>query len=177
MKSGELIRANGATRLVKKNARLVSAWVWPLPVKQFVEERASGYTLNVPCGMSSIGDVLCDAEPQQPGVMPVNMAALPFRDECFDTVISDPPWKIDYYHRWKPFLEAVRVVKVGGLVIYNATWLPWSRQVELLETWIRQDEYFATNSVIAVFRRVTNSNPGWQPKSGDKQIKLWDKAK
>ena len=171
-KSLGLIQSDKPTQLVKKNARLISAWIWPGTVKQYVELKMTGKVLNVPCGANSLGDVCGDAEPQRPGVIPMDMAALPFLDESFDTVVSDPPWKIDFYHRWKPFLEAVRVVKVGGLVIYNATWVPWSKQVELLETVIRQDEYFATGSIISVFRRVTNYNKGWFPKQSRIQLQL-----
>jgi hypothetical protein len=87
------------------------------------------------------------------------MADLPFADERFDTVISDPPWKINWFDRWRPFFELVRVCRIGGHVIFNSYYVPWSKQIQLLELYVRQDERFANASVLSVFERVTNRNP------------------
>ena len=117
-----------------------------------------GYSLNICAGMSDLGDVRIDLDPQRPDVIKGDMKALPFPDETFDTVIQDPPWKISYYDRWKPFLECSRVCKVGGIVIYNAYWLPWSRQMRMDEAVIRQDGHFANTSIVSVFTRIRNTN-------------------
>ena len=70
--------------------------------------------------------------------------------------VSDPPWKISYYERFKPFFECVRVCKVGGKIIYNATWIPMtpSKDVKLEEVWVRQDNDFSNVSVISIFRKI-----------------------
>ena len=82
------------------------------------------------------------------------MSDLPFPDDSFDTVICDPPWRIGYHQRWKPFFELVRVCKFGGRIIHNASWLPDSALVRLVETAVRVDAPFTNASVIAVFEKV-----------------------
>ena len=69
----------------------------------------------------------------------MDMIKLPFKDNTFDTVISDPPWKINFFKRMKPFFEAVRVCKIGGRIIYNCTWRPTLKCVQLQEVIIRTD--------------------------------------
>lgn len=137
---------------------MVSSWRWPLELEKFVKSRMRGYSLNVCAGMTDIGDVRIDLDPKDKSIIKGDMKALPFPDETFDTVIQDPPWKISYYDRWKPFLECGRVCKVGGIVIYNATWIPWSHQFRLDEVVVRQDERYATASIISVLTRIRNTN-------------------
>jgi len=42
------------------------------------------------------------------------------------------------------------------LNIYNATWIPASKQVDLEEAWIRQSSSFANISILSVFKRTCN---------------------
>lgn len=50
---------------------------------------------------------------------------LPFKDNSFDTVISDPPWKaLSLNQRQQIFKEVVRVTKPTGKILYNSPWLP-----------------------------------------------------
>ena len=119
--------------------RLRKCWIWNETVTDFVKNLVRGYSLNVCAGKNPICDVNVDLDPQNPGVSQADMRNLPFQDNVFDTIVSDPPWKIGFYQRMKPFFECVRVCKVGGTIIYNAYWIPASRYVELKEAWIRQD--------------------------------------
>ena len=144
---------------MKKETILADSWVWNGEVQLFVQDKMRGHSLNVCAGKSPLGDVKIDLDPKDRSVIKADMKNLPFEDETFDTVIQDPPWKIGYYDRWKPFLECVRVCKVGGRIIYNAYWIPWSKQVELKEVVVRQDSAFANTSVISLFERTRNSNP------------------
>jgi hypothetical protein len=110
--------------ILKNNTRLEESWVWPEPVAEKVNEFIIGYSLNICSGMSKIGDVKVDYDPKFPEIKKEDMNNLPYPDETFDTVISDPPWKISFFQRMKPFFEAVRVCKTGGRIIYNCTWHP-----------------------------------------------------
>ena len=139
---------------LKNHERIRESWVWSDTVENFVASRIIGKSLNVCAGKSAIGDVRIDLDPQDRSVIKGDMKNIPFADESFDTVIQDPPWKIGYYDRWKPFFECVRVCRIGGRIIYNAYWIPDSRQVKLLETAIRQDNSFANTSVISIFERI-----------------------
>lgn len=141
---------------LKTHETIRESWVWNKSVEEFVASKIKGHSLNACAGESPLGDVKIDLDPHDRSVIRADMKELPFEDETFDTVIQDPPWKIGYYDRWKPFFECVRVCKVGGLVIYNAYWIPDSKQVELKETFIRQDSSFTNTSIISVFERVTN---------------------
>ena len=139
---------------MKKETKLQECWVWNSTVEEFIKSRIKGYSLNACAGKSSLGDVKLDLDPKDRSIIKGEMKRLPFDDSRFDTVIEDPPWKIGYYNRWKPFFECVRVCKVGGIIIYNAYWLPQSDDVELLECFIRSDEPFTNASIISVFKKI-----------------------
>ena len=95
-----------------------------------------------------------DLDPQDKSVIRGDMINLPFNENTFDTVIQDPPWKIGFYQRMKPFFECVRVCKVGGIIIYNAYWIPTSKQVKLKEVIIRQDTDWSNTSIISIFEKI-----------------------
>jgi len=136
------------------NTKLQECWIWNGTVTDFIKSRMSGYTLNVPCGKSLLGDVRGDIEPTDLSIDKVEMGSLPYADNTFDTVIQDPPWKIGYYQRMKPFFECVRVCKIGGTIIYNAYWIPQSKYVKQEETIVRQDGQFTNASIISIFRKT-----------------------
>ena len=141
---------------MKKHEILKESWVWNKTVDEFVKWHIQGHSLNACAGKSTIGDVKLDLDPQDKSVIRGDMIDLPFENCTFDTVIQDPPWKIGYYHRFKPFFECVRVCKVGGKIIYNAYWVPTSKAVKLLETHIRQDKPWTNTSIISMFEKVTD---------------------
>ena len=153
------------------NVTLRKSWIWPSTVTKFVESRIEGYSLNVCAGVNTSCDVNMDLDPQDKSILRGDMRCLPFKSNTFDTVISDPPWGISYYLRFKPFFEAVRVCRVGGKIIYNATWIPSapSGDVELREVFVRQDNHFSTASVISVFEKVRD-NPQYE----ENQEKLFE---
>lgn len=133
-----------------------SSMVWEDEVSEFVKSRITGHSLNVCCGTSPIGNVRVDIEPQAEGVLQADMNDLPFENGTFDSVVSDPVWKLNYFKRMRPFFECVRVCKVGGLIIYNATWIPTSLAVDLEEIWVRQSAQFSNVSVVCVLRKTTS---------------------
>lgn len=145
--------------------RFKTAMIWEKEVSDFVRSRVRGLSLNIPCGMSEIGDVRIDQNPES--------KAQRFQDffdymkmcddNTFDTVISDPPWKIQYYHRARWFFACVDKCKVGGRIIYNATWIPTSKCVELEELWVRQSTTFANVSVLSVFKKLQTSEGMGRP--------------
>jgi ubiquinone/menaquinone biosynthesis C-methylase UbiE len=136
---------------INKNCQLQAAWVWPVQVEKKIKSYIKGYSINICSGLSSLGDVKIDLQPQLLAVQKVDMNALPFPDNTFDTVISDPPWKLNFFKRQKPFFEAVRVCKSGGRIIYNCCWRPVSKFVKLEKAIIRTDNTWANVSVIWIF--------------------------
>lgn len=149
------------TAKMKQNTILKKSWVWNESVTNFVKDKIKkgGYSLNVCAGENPLCSVNLDLDPKDKKVIKGDMRLLPFESNTFDTVVSDPPWKISYYERFKPFFECVRVCKVGGKIIYNATWIPMtpSKDVELKEVWVRQDNDFSNASVISIFKKIKNT--------------------
>lgn len=133
-----------------------SAFTWEKEIDDFVRERIKGYSLNVPCGKSKLGDVRLDVDANLSMREAYNFFKdkLPYKKNTFDTVISDPPWKIGHYFRPKLFFSLVDVCKVGGTIIYNAVWIPTSKYVKLKEVFIRQSSQFSNVSVISVFEKI-----------------------
>lgn len=139
---------------MREVAKLEPSWIWNHTVTEFVEARLYGRSLHICAGASELGTVRIDLDPQNAEVQKADMRDLPFEDESFDSVVIDPPWKLGYYQRFKPFYEAVRVCKEGGRIVYNATWIPHSDQTDIEEVVIRRDSHWGNISVITVFRKV-----------------------
>jgi len=143
---------------MKKVAKWIKSWEWPQEITDEVESRLlPGRTLNICAGASKLGDVKIDLDPQNAEVQKGDMRALDFADNSFTNVIIDPPWKLGYYQRFKPFYEAVRVCQWGGRIFYNATWIPHSDQCELLEVFVRRDSHWGNVSVVSIFRKGPES--------------------
>jgi len=139
-----------------KNCQLQEAWVWPAKVTELLRPMIRGRSINVCCGLSKLGDVRVDLYPKQSTAQKADMNELPFEDDSFDTVISDPPWKIEFFKRMEPFRECIRICKLDGRIIYNCTWKPVSRYVQLEKAIIRTDNNFANVSVIWIFKKIAD---------------------
>ena len=124
-------------------------------LQAWIDKNAKGFTLNSPAGAWEWGDVRVDIEPQSKGVIKADWNKLPFKDCTFDTIVSDPIWKEkSYFRRMKQFFELTRVCKEGGIIIFNAYWIPESRQVTLREQFIRQSFRFANCSILSIFEKT-----------------------
>ena len=149
-----------ADTLVKnKKFEFRKAMVWEPEIEIFVRARLEGRVLNV-CGESKIGDERIDIGETSTRTRFGDMNEIPFPNNEFDCVVSDPPWGINFYKRMRPFFECVRVCKVGGRIIYNATWIPESKATELEELWVRKSASFGNISALTVFRKRTDEFDG-----------------
>lgn len=139
---------------MKKIAKWIPSWEWPQDITNQVELLLKeGRTLNICAGNNRLGDVKIDLEPKNEKVDKMNMRDLQFPDKSFDNVIIDPPWKLGYYQRFRPFYEAVRVTKISGNIFYNANWIPHSDQCKLINVYVRRDSHWGNVSIISHFRR------------------------
>jgi hypothetical protein len=141
---------------------------WENEIAHFIASRLKGYSLNAPCGSSALGSVRLDIDPSLNPDKVGDINALPFENETFDSAVQDPLWKTNYYSRFRPFFELVRVVKVGGTLLYNAPWIPTSKAVRLEETFIRQSATFGNTSILSHFTKTTNQYDG---KGGENEQK------
>ena len=158
---------------IKKQHKIRKAWIWDATIEKFIFNILRKYSnitykrnvkiLNCPCGKSRIGTHFCDADKNvfteeeledEEHYKIADMRELPYKDNYFDIAISDPPWKLKYFKRFKPYYELTRVVKNNGLVIYNATWIPTSKYDEVLEVYVRQDVAFGLTSIFSIIRVV-----------------------
>ena len=157
---------NSHKKKMKAKTILQDCWVWNGDVTSFIQGLIHGYSLNVCAGRNPICDVNMDLDPKDRTIIKGDMRLIPYPSNTFDTVVSDPPWKIGYYNRFRPFFECIRVCKVGGKIIYNATWIPDSPMgdVKLLRLVARQDNVFSNTSIISVFEKVKD-NPDYEMRS------------
>jgi hypothetical protein len=139
---------------INKNCQLQYSWCWPAKVEALIKPFVVGYSINVPAGLSDLGIVKGDIEPMGRNVIKMDMDKLPYPDDTFDTCIGDPPWKIPFFKRQRPFFELVRVCKVGGRIIYNSTWRPTSKYIELERVYLRTDNNWANISAIWFFKKI-----------------------
>ena len=140
---------------IPKHLQFRRSWRWKHPIEEFFKIHTEGkHSLNVCCGQSKIGTCRVDVDPNSTATHLADIRALPFKDNTFDVTISDPPWKLGFFQRFRPFYECVRVTKLGGLIIYNATWVPFSNQCVEIERYSRCDMQFRLASVISVFKKV-----------------------
>ena len=144
---------------MRKVAKWIPSWEWSDDITENVAKLLcvnvkEGLTLHICCGASELGDVFLDLDPQRLDIEKGDMRELPFSNDEFDNVIIDPPFKLGYYQRFRPFYEAVRVCTVGGLIIYNANWIPHAENTELLDVYVRRESHWGNVSVISVFKKT-----------------------
>ena len=81
------------------NQILKANWVHPKEVESWLYKMKIGYTLNVCCGMSRVGNVRLDITPHTERTEEGDLFALDYPPLSFDTVICDPPFS--YYNKFK----------------------------------------------------------------------------
>lgn len=151
--------------MTQKRLQFKPAFRWEREVEEFVRSRMAGYTLNAPCGHSTLGDVFVDNDleivPEGRNFHHADMMKLPFADQTFDTVISDPPWHLNLFHRPRQFFELFRVCKVGGKILFNATWFPSSKYdvFDIEELYVRSSANFANASLLMTIRKRAEVPP------------------
>ena len=114
--------------------RFIKSWAWPGEVEEFLKQKAKGLVIHVCSGSSSLGDITVDQ--YMPAMIKASMYNLPLQTNIADTVICDPPWGIARHLRNKLVCELRRILKVEGILLFNAPWLPHVPQLKLLEIWV-----------------------------------------
>ena len=134
------------------------AWSWPKQVEDFIAARAEGFTVHIMNGQSSLGHLRIDKFTENVDIR-ADARWLPLKDEIADTVVSDPPWDMDYTLKPQLISEMRRVLRFGGILIFNAPWCPKCPGLSLLEIWCPtwQLMTFTHISLIFVLRKVKSS--------------------
>jgi len=84
-------------------------WHWYEETDTWLKSMCIGYTLNVCCGQSNVGDVRLDIDERLRPDIYADCHALPFRPGSFDTVVLDPPFT--YYRRIRWILDISLVAR------------------------------------------------------------------
>ena len=92
-------------------------WSHPRSVDLWLKTECVGFTLNVCCGKSVVGDIKIDLERQLKPTIIADMFHLPFRDKIFETAVCDPPF--NYYGSIKWLHELRRVAKKRIILASN----------------------------------------------------------
>lgn len=122
-----------------KNRRIgrrifIKSWAWPGEVEEFLRQKAGGFVIHVCNGASGLGDLTIDK--YMPADIVGDMYNLPIRTGVADTVICDPPWGIARHMRMKLVCELRRILRVSGILLFNAPWLPHVPMLKLQEVWV-----------------------------------------
>lgn len=112
----------------------IKSWAWPGEVEEFLRQKMDGFTIHICSGLSNLGDVTLDQF--MPATIKGDMYNLPLRTGIADTVICDPPWGIARHVRMRLICELRRILKVEGILLFNAPWLPHVPMLKLLEIWV-----------------------------------------
>lgn len=97
-------------------------------------EDCPGPILHSCSGSSSIGDIKLDLSAPSADVK-ADARALPVSD--VGTILMDPPWGLPLDQRLVFIIEALRAIKVGGVLLLYGPWMPAFSEIRLEEAWVR----------------------------------------
>ena len=129
--------------------RYLPAFTWTKNIDEFVKEIVKeSPLLNVCSGHSDLGDVKMDK--YEPADVQGDWTLLPFNDNSFGAVFSDPPWDATMKKTCADFCkEAMRVAPVLYLM---SPWIWGTSKAELTGCWVRQHP--GINNAIVLARYV-----------------------
>lgn len=142
--------------------RYRKAFRWPRQTEAFIRSRARGFTIHVCNGESLLGDLKIDRYTNNTDIR-ADARYLPLKDAIADTVVCDPPWEMQYHLRGQLVKELRRILKPGGILLFNAPWSP--KQPGLIVQEILVPEYqlmwFRNIALLWVCRKTRAQLPGF----------------
>jgi hypothetical protein len=131
--------------------RYIPAFSWPKNIEAFIREVVTeAPVLNVCSGHSTFGDVHMDK--YEPADVQGDWTELPFEDNSFGAVFSDPPWDATMKKSCADFCkEAMRVAPVLYLM---TPWIWGTSKANLSKCWVRQQPGINNAIVLSRYERV-----------------------
>ena len=130
---------------------------------RFFQKHVNGKTLHLCCGRTRLSDAINFDIEKYAGVdVRGDMFKLPFRSNIFDTVLSDPPYKLAYDRRPYWVREILRVIKKqkGSKIVLKLDFIPYFKDFGLKELYIYcGSRYWAHASFLLVFEYMHKSEP------------------
>lgn len=142
----------------------VSKVLWPEQVEAVLADLLVSPSLHVCCGLSQLGDVRFDADPNNSPHVLGDAARLPFKDRSFASVLCDPPYngKMQWNHDLLSELSRV----ADRRIVFQHWFMPISpngnwkklRAFKLSDVLVWQPRtYFGRVQVVSVLDRHTLS--------------------
>ena len=134
-------------------------WSFPERTEEFLKTKLYGNILHVCAGASNIGAVRLDIEKQaeqnKDGFILGDMYNLPIKNNTFDCAFIDPAWNIPYHKRMKFCYEIRDKIKMDGLLILNAPFIPKIKCCVLKEVYYGERNFYMANvSLISIYQKV-----------------------
>ncbi len=132
--------------------------LWPEEVTAVISSLLIPRSLHVCSGLSSLGDVRFDSDPNTKPDIVGDASKLPFADESFESVLCDPPYNGQFQWNHDLLKELSRVA--AKRIIFQHWFIPadpdglWKKwhKFSLTEAYIWQPRtYFGRVQVISVF--------------------------
>lgn len=112
--------------------------------------QCKGYTVHVMNGNSNLGNLRIDAYTQNTDIR-ADALSLPLKDAVADTVVCDPPWMMDYRLKPKLMSELRRILKFGGILVFNAPWSPKSPGLPIETVYVPEWQLMTYYHIALVF--------------------------
>ena len=135
-------------------------WSFPERTEEFCKSKMFGKTLHVCAGNSLLGDVRIDIEKQEiqdskDGFKIGDMYNLPVENNTFDSVLIDPPWHIPYNKRMAFMYEIRDKLKINGVLLLNAPFVPKVKCMKLLDVYYGERSFYMNNvALISIFKKI-----------------------
>lgn len=79
----------------------LAKWSWPSDTEEWLEQKFKGLSvLNFPCGMSQVGTIRADIDPDVKPDIVCCLQYPPFKDGAVDVLITDPPYSMFNKFKW-----------------------------------------------------------------------------
>lgn len=104
---------------MKRERVLQVNWVHHPDVEKWLSKMAIGRTLNVCCGMSQVGEIRVDTDPNTKRTEEGDLFRLRFPARSFVTVICDPPFS--YFNRFRWIVELADIADKRLLLAADRT--------------------------------------------------------
>jgi len=143
-------------------------WAFNEDLRAWFSERAKGRTLHLCCGYTHFDFAInLDVDRQANLDVQADMFDLPFKDNTFDTIICDPPYRLAIHKRALWVREMFRVIKKkkGSRILLKTDFIPYFSNFELKELIVYQGKrYWAPVSLLLHYELINPTLEDFEPK-------------
>lgn len=137
----------------------VTKVLWSDSIEDVLDSLLVGNSLHVCCGLSKLGNVRLDMNPEVNPDVIADAAKLPFDDNSFDTILCDPPYNGKFQWNHDMLAELSRVA--SKRIIFQHWFIPANKfgqykkaqeKFNMTQVYVWQGQtYFGRAQIISVF--------------------------